>query len=336
MYVYAGIDEAGYGPMFGPLLVSRAVVGLADFEPASDNPDPPDMWQHLAKAVCRKLSDKKRRIPINDSKKLHTPATGIKHLETGVLSFAALAGHHPATVDQWLDCLGETCHRRLEALPWYQPTEDKPWANLPVATTAGELAITRSLLARAAEDSGVQLLDIGADVVLEDRFNQMVAATRSKAATSFTFVTRHLASIWECFGHHQPVVVVDRQSGRTRYRELLAMSFPDTQLTVLDESPACSAYRLESPRQASQTPKVMTVRFEVDGDGRHMPVALASMISKYTRELLMFRFKAWFQQRAPQIKPTAGYGRDAKRFWQELEPVLASLSIRPEQLRRQR
>ena len=80
----------------------------------------------------------------------------------------------------------------------------------------------------------------------------------------------------------------------------------------------------------------MIVRFEVNGDGNHMPVALASMVSKYTRELLMARFQAWFARRAPRVKPTAGYGSDAKRFWQDIEPILPQLSIQPHDLRRMR
>ena len=99
------------------------------------------------------------------------------------------------------------------------------------------------------------------------------------------------------------------------------------------EDPSASDYLLESIGRPSQS---MRVRFEVDGDALHFPVALASMVSKYTRELLMARFKAWFATRAPQIKPTAGYGRDAKRFWQELKPVLKGLAIEPETLRRSR
>jgi len=335
MYVYAGIDEAGYGPMFGPLLVSRAVMSIPNLSPDVDDNSPPHMWQRLSKAVCRNLTGRKGRIVVNDSKKLHTPAAGIKHLETGALSFAALAGLEPATVDQWLDCLGERCHHHLESLPWYQPTQDHPWAPLPVANTAGELAIAKSLLATTAKRIGVQMLDVGAAVVLEDRFNQMVAVTRSKAATSFTFVSNHLRAIWDQYRQHQPTVVVDRQSGRTRYRPLLAMAFPDVQLQILEESPTSSAYRLTAAGSPSQ-PAAMTVSFEVNGDGNHMPVALASMISKYTRELLMARFQAWFARRAPRVKPTAGYGSDAKRFWQDIEPILPQLSIPPHSLRRMR
>ena len=80
--------------------------------------------------------------------------------------------------------------------------------------------------------AGVKLLDLGAAVVLEDRFNRMAAATRSKAATCFTFVAAHLRSIWDQFGKNKPMVVVDRQSGRVHYRELLTQTIPEAQIRV--------------------------------------------------------------------------------------------------------
>ena len=77
MYIYAGIDEAGYGPLFGPLLVSRTVMGVERHPIESEHP--PLLWETLSKGVCRNLSKRHGRIPVNDSKKLHTPASGIKH-----------------------------------------------------------------------------------------------------------------------------------------------------------------------------------------------------------------------------------------------------------------
>lgn len=335
MFVYAGIDEAGYGPMFGPLVVGRAVMAVRDHA-ISNEPlaEPPEMWELLSRAVCKKLSQRKGRIAVNDSKKLRTAAAGIKHLEMGVLAFAGLKDIHlrAATVDALITGLGESMHTQLQHLPWYHACEKRPWDSLPTCNTDGELAVARSMLGAVAADVGVKMLDMGAAVVFEDRFNKMVAATRSKAATSFTFVGQHLAAIWQKFGQHSPMVVVDRQSGRMRYRELLSLCFPDAQLSVLHEDGERSSYRVEQSSGGKR--KSMTVRFEVNGDGNHMPVALASMTAKYTRELFMQRFNNWFGEHYPHIKPTAGYATDGKRFWQEIEPKLGEIKVDANLLKR--
>ncbi|MHC4253749.1 MAG: hypothetical protein ACYS9X_31935, partial [Planctomycetota bacterium] len=45
-----------------------------------------------------------------------------------------------------------------------------------------------------------------------------------------------------------------------------------------------------------------------------MCVALASMVSKYVRELFVRRLNRWFGERVEDLKPTAGYPVDAARF----------------------
>lgn len=332
MFVYAGIDEAGYGPLLGPLVIGRAVIvipGLASDAPA------PDMWLRLSKAVCKRVGDRAGRIAVNDSKKLKSKASGLKHLETGCLTFAGMTGephHRPATVDAWLDMLGEATHQSPDLLPWYAATEDNPWQALPTTITAGEIAVAGAMLSSCAGRIGVELGGLGAAVVFEDRFNKMVAATRSKASVSFTFVAGHLLHVWETYGEHRPTVVVDRQGGRTHYRDLLALNFPDARVDVLEESQTLSAYELT---QTKGNARSMRVSFMVDAEESHMPVALASMVSKYTRELLMERLNAYFVKRFPDLKPTAGYAKDGKRFLDDLAPHLPDLGIAPDALRRQ-
>ncbi len=328
MFVYAGIDEAGYGPLLGPLVVGRSVFVVPALAPDAPTPD---LWRRLSKAVCKRISDRAGRIAVNDSKKLKTKASGLRHLEMGCLAFSGLLGDRPETLDRWLDLLGESTHHTLADLPWYQPTDDRPWQPLPTANTDGEAAIAGSMLSSCAQRIGVQLGGLGAAVVFEDRFNHMVAATRSKASVSFTFVAGHLLHVWEHFGQHHPTVVVDRQGGRTRYRDVLAQSFPDIQVDVIEETPTRSAYELsDSPGHA----RSMKVSFQVDAEEANLPVALASMVSKYTRELLMARLNGYFTSRVPELAPTAGYAKDGKRFLQELAPHLPQMGVNEAQLRR--
>ncbi len=328
MFVYAGIDEAGYGPLLGPLVVGRSIFIIPSLD--HDAP-PPDLWQRLSKAVCKRLSDRAGRIAINDSKKLKTKAAGVRHLELGCLAFAHLSGHRPPSLDHWLDLLGETTHHSLTDLPWYQPSDDRPWQPLPTINTQGELAIAGSMLNSCAQRIGIQLADLGASVVFEDRFNHMVAATRSKASVNFTFVAKHLLHIWEHYSQHHPTVVVDRQSGRTRYREVLSQSFPDIQVNVIEESPTRSAYELSDQPRPTRS---MKVSFQVEAEEANLPVALASMVSKYTRELLMARLNNFFTSQIPDLLPTAGYAKDGKRFLQQLAPHLPALGLSENQLRR--
>ena len=230
MLIYAGIDEAGYGPLFGPLTVGRCVIRIPRAaSPGAGRPGGrgaggggddglPDLWARLNKAVSRTLTGRRGRLVVADSKKLKTRAAGIAHLETGCLAFAGLWDHgaedtekagqtagaeaedaKPQAADEtggeldvagWLDRLGEVSHRGLAEVPWYGVEQAGPWAALPVAADAGELAVARGMLRQTACRIGVEIADLGCAVVFEDRFNAMVAATRSKAAVNFTCIGR--------------------------------------------------------------------------------------------------------------------------------------------------
>jgi hypothetical protein len=55
------------------------------------------------------------------------------------------------------------------------------------------------------------------------------------------------------------------------------------------------------------------IRFVAKGEN-FLPAALASMTSKYLRELAMRAFNQFWCTRVPNLKPTAGYPLDAVRF----------------------
>ncbi|MHB1156006.1 MAG: ribonuclease H family protein [Phycisphaerales bacterium] len=331
MFIYAGIDEAGYGPMFGPLVIARTIFTLSNFHeragasPPPDPPAPPDLWALLEPAVCRKTTDKQRRIAVDDSKKLYTPAAGLRHIERGVLAFAAAAGIDTGDLTRWLHAVGYDEASCRTDLPWYRTP-----ASLPTCIDAGLLAIARAQLTRVLTDAGVQLQSLRAAILFEDRFNHMVQATRSKSRCEWTFVAGHLTDIWRQFGRHHPFVVIDRQGGRTHYQPLLALCFDGVKVQVLDETPEICRYELTRGDHA------MIVSFEAGSEERHLPVALASMTAKYTRELLMARFNAFWQSYDPSLKPTAGYVTDGRRFLRDIEPLMQKLNIPHESLIRAR
>jgi ribonuclease HII len=76
--------------------------------------------------------------------------------------------------------------------------------------------------------------------------------------------------------------------------------------------------------------------FQPRADSAHFCVALASMCSKYLREVLMLEFNRFWQTHLPGLKPTAGYPGDSARFFEEIRPAAQRLGIAEEVLWRRK
>ena len=64
-------------------------------------------------------------------------------------------------------------------------------------------------------------------------------------------------------------------------------------------------------------------RFLPRAEGQSMPVALASMLCKYLREVLMRQFNEYWIAKLPGLRPTAGYPSDAKRYYEAIKHLVA-------------
>src|SRR5476649_2601 len=73
-----GIDEAGYGPNLGPLVMAVVACRAPDSEM--------DLWKAMSKVV-RRHGQKGERLLVADSKLVYTAGKGLCMLESSVLAF---------------------------------------------------------------------------------------------------------------------------------------------------------------------------------------------------------------------------------------------------------
>jgi hypothetical protein len=325
MLIYAGVDEAGYGPLLGPLCIGCAAFQIEGEELEDAHAaEPPNLWKRLRRAVCRKPGDPRRRIAVDDSKQLKGPADGrhhpLRHLERGVLSFCSCDAEMPAD-DQAL-------FERLGVAPpitsWYATRTP-----LPVGQTADAMRIARAGLKRCLADSGIGAAHLCCEAIDAGPFNEQCRVSGSKAAVNGAAAMRLLEAVRRRWPDSPMHIVFDRHGGRTRYLDVLQRGCPGASIRVVEESEAVSRYEL------LRGGSTVRLSFMVGGDAAHLPVALASMTAKYARELLMIRLNRFFTSHLPDLKPTAGYVQDGRRYLQEIEAVITRLGLRRAELVRE-
>jgi hypothetical protein len=318
MPMWAGIDEAGYGPALGPLVVAGTAFVVR--EPPGDG----DLWAPLSDAVVRQARGSDGRLVVNDSKVVYAGPLGLRRLEEGVLGF--LHAGSAAPVQSGADLLSVLAGGRPPAPdphPWFR---DAAGFALPLASNASAVLSKASVLRQALAQARVRPLALRAAVVLPPEFNRIVSRTRNKAMILFQRCGLLLQELWRHAGPGESCVLVDRHGGRARYRKLLLDVFPHCQCDVLGEGEQCSAYRIRDDRDGART---LRVTFQEGGDSRALPTALASMVAKYVRELYMTAFNAYWQERQAGLKPTAGYHGDAHRFLRDIAPALHAEGVDP-------
>ena len=304
-----GIDEAGYGPILGPLVQAAVAVKLPDADPAG--------WETLRPWVARHADKDKKRLLIDDSKLVHSGPHGVKKLEAGL---AALLGLRDTTLGQWLETHA-VLHvvEELQGEAWYDPTETLPLHPAPPD------------LRPALAEIGVELFVLAVKLVPAPSFNRTVAVSGTKGTLLNIGLTGLLGAIRQRLPGFDPVeVVCDKLGGRNAYGPLLQGAFYQGWVVAEVESAPESRYRVMS------LGRDVRVSFRPRADGESIAVALASMTAKYLREVSMRQFNRHWQTHLPGLKSTAGYPVDGQRFYAEIAPLLAGLNLAEDAVRRSR
>ncbi len=304
-----GMDEAGYGPNLGPLVITVTAWEV----PGS--PFDIDLWNALSAAVARTEEKPKPpdRIYIGDSKEVYNPSRGLGHLEESVLTLLTSQNASANGFHELLDALAPGCRHHAAGEPWYADNLDLPYM-CPLGNEPEMRWQT------TCSQAGVILRGIACDVVFTDRYNRLVQQYDSKGLALSRMSLALLKTLWDPDDSEPALIIADKHGGRNRYDELLAEVLEDQFIFRLEEGTARSRYRV------GQTDLCFQTKAE-----SHFPVAAASMISKYVRELAMICFNRFWQTHLPDIKPTKGYPTDARRFREDIADVQQQLGI-PDQV----
>jgi hypothetical protein len=301
-----GMDEAGYGPNLGPLVVALTCweVPNLDF----------DFWSNLSGSICPNGTNDHTRLHIADSKAVHNSANGLGPLELSAWSLLQLARYAPNDVRAMVSCGHElpvafsTNHDGVSLKIEYSP---------PVEAD-GELI--RSLTAQLRGDLdrlNVTCVGIWADIIWPSRFNELVETFGNKSNVLTHLSLRLLGSQWSTAHQPRQLVLADRHGGRKFYSAALQELLGESGfVSVLRETKERSRYRVQSTE----------IEFAEKSE-RHFAVAAASLAAKYLRELAMLEFNAFWAHHQPGVRPTKGYPEDGRRYFEEIRPTLGRLRI---------
>jgi hypothetical protein len=306
-----GIDEAGYGPNLGPFVMSAVACRVPDRLAAAD------LWRVLRRAVRRHYEADDGRLLLEDSKLVYSPARGMRSLEAGVL--ALLGSRHPqaGTLADLLSNLCPAAQAPLTGECWYTGR-----TCLPVQVTAEVLGPATERLEQACVKAGLSWGLVRSVVICPARFNAVLDRWGSKGVV----LGLGLAELLRC-AHHleapaEPVAyIIDKHGGRNCYAPMLQQALPDGMVVAEEEGRERSSYRVIG------LPRPVHLTIAPRADSTHLCVAVASMVSKYLRELLMQEFNRFWQARVPGLKPTAGYPGDAARFFAAIGAAVAQLGL---------
>lgn len=284
-----GIDENGMGPRLGPLVVTsviaRARTGTDGAKVATSKP---------RGTLAKRIGDSKKLITAGDTSLGEAWARAIVHrravrgetsLTTGPLTPADLLSTIALDTDE---TLRSPCPSHHADLCWGSEGER-------FASEDDEVARCLKDLDRL-EQRGLDILGVRLGIVCVRRLNDAVDAGLSRFDVDLHTMERlTLAAVTD--------VGTDVYSlcGKVGGFDFYADRFGPLGgrlHTVLCEGRARSEYLL---------PGVGRLAFLRDGDDSHLIIALASLIGKWARDLLMHRIVQWHRAHVPGVPEASGY-----------------------------
>ncbi|MGI9517339.1 MAG: hypothetical protein ACR2NP_09850 [Pirellulaceae bacterium] len=308
-----GTDEAGYGPNLGPLVIGGTLWQVPDSQI--------DLYDALADVIARPedIDRDDDRIPVGDSKSLYQRSAGIRNLERSALTLISATHEPPEHLLDLFAQIANTTQPQLAA----QHTYCWDQVDVPLACNPDDFLENADKIRAQFSREPTCCHSIAAEVVFPDDFNRGLEDCGNKASLLTSKTCSVIRQLLDSLPEDQDksiTVLCDKHGGRGCYAGILQEEMTDSFIRVMHESREESCYRWTDDQGDFE------MRFIARGE-RYLPIALASVVAKYLRELSMEAWNRFWQEHLPELVPTAGYPQDARRFKQDIGGLQAKLQV---------
>jgi ribonuclease HII len=269
-----GVDENGLGPLLGALVSTAVTVEVPAYDAASLR----------ALGLASGLTDSKKSGGFGRMARCESVALALAE---------SLSGRSVADIDAFLDAIVEGGVASLRA-PCPVRAGPQCWSeSIPLPAYGGSAAAGHALLAGLV-DAGVAMRRVRTAVACAGVLNARLDRGVNKLSVNLAAFERLVLDARERAG--DDVLAVCGMIGGIRKYDVHFRHFALARAE--EQGGGVSAWRV---------PGVGAVRFVVDADDGHLPVALASMVGKYVRELTMERIVRFYRARVPGLPAASGY-----------------------------
>jgi len=294
-----GVDENGLGPRLGPLVATSVVLETSRYR----------------RAV---LCERGLALGLTDSKE--TGGFGrMAFIESVALALLKRGGAGlPGSADGLLDGLWSGSRQRIRACCPDEATAEQCWAiDLPLPAFGGDACYGGALLDELVGRSNLRIIDVQSRTACAGMLNAKLADGQNKLAVDLELFEDLIGSVRGRYG--SSLLAICGMIGGIRDYASRFSHFESHRVAALPCRHGQRRYSVDG---------VGEVRFEVDADGRHLPVALASIVGKYVREIGMRRIGEFYRRENPELELASGYHDPVTaRFIETTEPSRRRLRI---------
>ncbi len=304
--IIVGIDENGYGPVLGPLIITASAFKVKKRG---------NLWRVLN--ISKNPDDYPEKIIVADSKKLFSRSS-LKRCQMGELVVSAffylLFKTLPENPDKFLSKIilnfslfPQLCKKsKSKYRPCWEEILLPLWLK-EVVVQGFSLAKIEERIKREAEElrkrlreEEIKFLGLKSICICPFQFNRLVKG-KSKSYLNYLQFEK-LISYFLRKKEKEFLIFADRIGGQRRYMSLLKSGLlKNWRCRTLEENNEVSSYELNFKE------KKLRISFLQNGEEKEFLIALSSLCGKYIREIFMARINNFFQNYNPGLKAVSGY-----------------------------